>query len=214
MLPVGRPIPHAPDAGPGCAAAVRRCLRRPGPRPRRSAFLTLACKCLGRRSMMLRPLCDLPALDGGGHHSKVLRNALLSAVSSTIDDEQPRQRRIAPPGEEIVDHGFDDDSVGRRPLEHGQDMLVAVAIDADRRHQDMVLPSMQRRRSRSTMQVEHPRGPRRAQNFIFLRDSATKRRETADCEDAVATRVHRGRPRADGQRGGTCGSTRVRTLPR
>ena len=26
----------------------------------------------------------------------------------------------------------------RRPLDHGQDMLVAVAIDADRRHQDMV----------------------------------------------------------------------------
>ena len=26
-------FPHAPDAGPGCAAAVRPCLRRPGPRP-------------------------------------------------------------------------------------------------------------------------------------------------------------------------------------
>ena len=28
--------------------------------------------------------------------------------------------------------------LGRRPFDHGQDMLVAVAIDADRRHQDMV----------------------------------------------------------------------------
>ena len=33
---------------------------------------------------------------------------------------------------------LDDDRVLRRPLDHGQDMLVAVAIDADRRHQDMV----------------------------------------------------------------------------
>ena len=54
-----------------------------------------------------------------------------------IDDEQPRQCRIEPPGEEIVDQ-LDDDRVLRRPLDHGQDMLVAVAIDADRRHQDMV----------------------------------------------------------------------------
>ena len=28
-----RPVPHAPDAGPGCARAARPCLRRPGPRP-------------------------------------------------------------------------------------------------------------------------------------------------------------------------------------
>ena len=64
---------------------------------------------------------------------------LLSAFApSTM---QPRsQCRIEPPGGwiEIVDQGLDDDRVLRRPLDHGQDMLVAVAIDADRRHQDMV----------------------------------------------------------------------------
>ena len=55
-----------------------------------------------------------------------------------MNSKQPRQRRIEPPGEEIVEQGLDDDRVLRRPLDHGQDMLVAVAIDADRRHQDMV----------------------------------------------------------------------------
>ena len=47
---------------------------------------------------------------------------------AAVSDEQPRQCRIEPPGEEIVDQGLDDDRVLRRPLDHGQDMLVAVAI--------------------------------------------------------------------------------------
>ena len=57
---------------------------------------------------------------------------------STVRSVIRAQPRIEPPGEEIVDQGLDDDRVLRRPLDHGQDMLVAVAIDADRRHQDMV----------------------------------------------------------------------------
>ena len=76
-----------------------------------------------------------------------------------VDDEQPGQRRIEPPGEEIVDQGLDDDRVLRRPLDHGQDMLVAVAIDADRRHQDMVA-DMQLDLDDPAGRV--PRDPRRA----------------------------------------------------
>ena len=79
---------------------------------------------------------DLAALDGGGHTEGVADR--FAERLRAIDDEQPRQCRIEPPGEEIVEQGLDDDSVLRRPLDHGQDMLVAVAIDADRRHQDMV----------------------------------------------------------------------------
>ena len=81
-------------------------------------------------------LVDLAALDGGGHTDGVADR--FAERLRAIDDEQPGQRRIEPPGEEIVKQGLDDDSVLRRPLDHGQDMLVAVAIDADRRHQDMV----------------------------------------------------------------------------
>ena len=46
-----------------------------------------------------------------------------------------------------------------------------------------------------------------SQAFIFLRDSATKRRETADFE-VPSPRAFARCPRADGPRGGTCGSTR------
>ena len=72
------------------------------------------------------------------HTEGTLRTRSIAERLRAIDDEQPGQRRIEPPGEEIVDQGLDDDRVLRRPLDHGQDMLVAVAIDADRRHQDMV----------------------------------------------------------------------------
>ena len=86
--------------------------------------------------MMLRPLWTWQRWMAAAT-PKVFRIALLSAFApSTMNS--PRQRRIEPPGEEIVDQGLDDDRVLRRPLDHGQDMLVAVAIDADRRHQDMV----------------------------------------------------------------------------
>ena len=78
---------------------------------------------------------DLAALDGGGHTEGVADR--FAECLRAIDDER-RGSRIEPPGEEIVEQGLDDDRVLRRPLDHGQDMLVAVAIDADRRHQDMV----------------------------------------------------------------------------
>ena len=91
---------------------------------------------LGQALDDVTALVDLAALDGGGHTEGV--SDRFAECLRAIDDEQPRQRRIEPPGEEIVDQGLDDDRVLRRPLDHGQDMLVAVAIDADRRHQDMV----------------------------------------------------------------------------
>ena len=122
-------------------------------------------------------LVDLAALDGGGHTEGVADR--FAERLRAIDDEQPGQRRIEPPGEEIVEQGLDDDSVLRRPLDHGQDMLVAVAIDADRRHQDMVA-DMQTV-DLDDQQVEL-REVQASQAFIFLRDSATKRRETADFE--------------------------------
>ncbi len=78
----------------------------------------------------------MAALDGGGHTKGVADR--FAERFRAIDDEQPGHRRIEPPADEIVEQGLDDDRVLRRPLDHGQDMLIAVAIDADRRHQDMV----------------------------------------------------------------------------
>ena len=60
-------------------------------------------------SMMLRPLWTW---------QRWMAAAITEGVSDrfaeclrAIDDEQPRQRRIEPPGEEIVDQGLDDDRV-------------------------------------------------------------------------------------------------------
>ena len=47
--------------------------------------------------MMLRALVHVAAMDRGTATPKKLRNALLSAFVA-IDDEQPGQRRIEPPG--------------------------------------------------------------------------------------------------------------------
>ena len=99
-------------------------------------LLDARVQMLGQALDDVTALVDLAALDGGGHTEGV--SDRFAECLRAIDDEQPRQCRIEPPGEEIVDPGLDDDRVLRRPLDHGQDMLVAVAIDADRRHQDMV----------------------------------------------------------------------------
>ncbi len=75
----------------------------------RSAFLTLACRCSGRRSMMLRPLWTRQRWMAAAT-PKVLRIALLSAfadaVIALIDDPSlsarlgtsRRSGRISPPG--------------------------------------------------------------------------------------------------------------------
>ena len=99
-------------------------------------LLDARVQMLGQALDDVTALVDLAALDGGGHTEGV--SDRFAECLRAIDDEQPRQCRIEPPGEEIVDQGLDDDRVLRRPLDHGQDMLVAVAIDAYRRHQDMV----------------------------------------------------------------------------
>ena len=123
-------------------------------------------------------------------------------MPSAIDDEQPRQRRIEPPGEEIVEQGLDDDSVLRRPLDHGQDMLVAVAIDADaatKTWSPTCRPSIWMTSRSSSERSEA------SQAFIFLRTAPQKRRETADFEVPSHHALSPGRPRADGPRGGTWG---------
>ena len=48
-------------------------------------------------------LVDLAALDGGGHTEGVADR--FAERLRAIDDEQPGQRRIEPPGEEIVEQG-------------------------------------------------------------------------------------------------------------
>jgi len=58
-------------------------------------------------------LVDLAALDGGGHTEGVADR--FAECLRAIDDEQPGQRRIESPGEEIVEQGLGDDSVLRRP---------------------------------------------------------------------------------------------------
>ena len=94
--------------------------------------------------MMLRPLWTWQRWMAAAT-PKVFRIALLSAFAPSTMNSRG-SLGSSPLGEEIVDQGLDDDRVLRRPLDHGQDMLVAVAIDADRRHQDMVA-DMQTRRS-------------------------------------------------------------------
>ncbi len=73
--------------------------------------------------MMLRPLWTWQSWMAAAT-PKVLRIALLSAFApSTINNRGTVGS--SPPADEIVEQGLDDDRVLRRPLDHGQDMLVA-----------------------------------------------------------------------------------------
>ena len=83
--------------------------------------------------MMLRPLWTWQRWMAAAT-PKVFRIALLSAFAPSTMNSRG-SLGSSPLAREIVDQGLDDDRVLRRPLDHGQDMLVAVAIDADRRHQ-------------------------------------------------------------------------------
>ena len=86
--------------------------------------------------MMLRPLWTWQRWMAAAT-PKVFRIALLSAFApSTMNSRgsvgsSPLARRLSI-------KAWTTTVFLRRPLDHGQDMLVAVAIDADRRHQDMV----------------------------------------------------------------------------
>ena len=59
---------------------------------------------LGQALDDVTALVDLAALDGGGHTEGV--SDRFAECLRAIDDEQPRQCRIEPPGEEIVDQGL------------------------------------------------------------------------------------------------------------
>ena len=132
---------------------------------------------------MMYGLVDLAALDGGGHTEGVADR--FAERLRAIDEEQPGQRRIEPPGEEIVEQGLDDDSVLRRPLDHGQDMLVAVAIDADRRHKTWsptCRPSIWMTSRSSSERSEA------SQAFIFFARQRHKAPGNGRLRGAVATR--------------------------
>ena len=89
-------------------------------------LLDARSKCRGRRLMLSCPAWMAAATP------KVLSLCWAFAPSTM------NSRGSVGSSEEIVEQGLDDDSVCPSPPDHGQDMLVAVAIDADRRHQDMV----------------------------------------------------------------------------
>ena len=146
------------ETPPGCARAARPCLRRPGPRP--DGGLPLACKCWGRRSMMLRPLWTWQPWMAPCFGS------LCCAFADDDSDRAPWRGdcRSRPGRRPFL----------RRPLDHGQDMLVAVAIDADAAIRTWSPTTAIWMTSRSSSERWRAR--------LFLRDSATKRRETADFE--------------------------------
>ena len=54
----------------------------------------------------------------------------------TVDDEQPRHRRVKPALDEIVDERLDGRGILRRTLDEAERMLVALRIDTDRCDQD------------------------------------------------------------------------------
>ena len=128
--------------------------------------------------MMLRPLVDLAALDGGGHTEGVADR--FAERLRAIDDEQPGQRRIEPPGEEIVEQGLDDDSLfSVAPSTTARTCLSplpSTPIAATKTWSPTCRPSIWMTSRSSSERSEA------SQAFIFLRDSATKRRETADFE--------------------------------
>ena len=70
---------------------------------------------LGQALDDVTALVDQAALDGGGHTEGV--SDRFAECLRAIDDEQPRQCRIEPPGEEIVDQGLDEN--GGDKLVHG-----------------------------------------------------------------------------------------------
>ena len=67
---------------------------------------------------------------------KVLRG--LGQRLRPIDDEQPGHARIEPPTGQVVEQRLDHGGVLGRSLGHCENVLVALSIDADRHHQDMV----------------------------------------------------------------------------
>ena len=184
-------------------AAVRPCLRRPGPICRRPdgapSWLDARMQMQGQALDDVTALVDLAALDDTGGHTEpgrgleVLRMRFAERLRA-IDDqnpaagaaslmhEQPLARRCT-----ASNQGLDDATVGvlRRPLDHGPGgrmYLIAVARhpDADRRHAKTWSPTVRETvdlddfRSRSSSERSEA-----SQAFILaLRDSATKRRET------------------------------------
>ncbi len=78
-------------------------------------LLDARVQMLGQALDDVTALVDQAALDGGGHTEGV--SDRFAECLRAIDDEQPRQCRIEPPGEEIVDQGLDEN--GGDKLVHG-----------------------------------------------------------------------------------------------
>ena len=138
--------------------------------------------------MMLRPLLDLPAaLDGGGHTEGV--SDRFAECLRAIDDEQPGGGVGSSPLDrgDCSDQGLDDDRCSPSP--------------ASTTARDMLCRRCHRRRSppsgpwsptcRPSIWMTSRSSSERSeasQAFIFLRDSATKRRDNGRLRGAVATR--------------------------
>ena len=158
---------------------------------------------LGQALDDVATLVDLAALDGGGHTESVADR--FAERLRAIDDEQPGHPRIEPPADEIVEQCLDDDRVLRRPLDDGQDMLVAVAIDADRRHQDMVAHMQTVDLNDQQVELREIRGE------PGLHLLARQRHEppgNGRLRGVVTALPPADRPRASVRRAGICGRTR------
>ena len=97
-----------------------------------------------------------------------------------VDDEQARRGGIEPAIDEIVDQRPHSRGVFRGVLDRAERMLVAVRIDADRRHQGHVLVHV------NAVDLDHQQiEPERSDaihSFSRAADSATKCREAADLD--------------------------------
>ena len=140
-------------------------------------LLDARVQMLGQALDDVTALVDLAALDGGGHTEGV--SDRFAECLRAIDDEQPRQCRIEPPGEEIVDQGWTTTVFSVAPSTTARTCLSplpSTPIAAIRTWSPTCRPSIWMTSRSSSERSEA------SQAFIFLRDSATKRRETADFE--------------------------------
>ena len=199
-----RPVPHAAVVGPGCAAARSAwycVVLIPGLTER---LLDARIQMQGQALDDVTALVDLAALDGGGHTEGVADR--LAECLRAIDDEQPGQRRIEPPGEEIVQQGLDDDSVLRRPLDHGHDMLVAVC------HRRQIAATKNKDADMQTVDLDDQqvelREVRGEPGLHLLARQRHKSPGNGRLRGFFATRFRQVALGADGPRVGTCGSTR------
>ena len=140
-------------------------------------LLDARVQMLGQALDDVTALVDLAALDGGGHTEGV--SDRFAECLRAIDDEQPRQRRIEPLARRLSIKAWTTTVFSVAPSTTARaclSPLPSAPIAAIRTWSPTCRPSIWMTSRSSSERSEA------SQAFIFLRDSATKRRETAGFE--------------------------------